>query len=63
MPHFSQEGHDIVLCQLCARKLNTGVERPQSRPDLTGNESAANVCNTCVEASDHCEASQSFGRD
>lgn len=52
MPLFSDEGHDCVICQTCSRLVDTGVEAITWRPDLTGNESAGNVCESCIEKND-----------
>jgi hypothetical protein len=50
MPYFSESGHDLVLCQVCGRDIDTGKETPTWRPDITGNPSAGNVCRECVAA-------------
>lgn len=48
MPHFSESGHDEVICQVCGRVVDTGRETVEWRPDLTGSESAGNVCAKCI---------------
>jgi hypothetical protein len=49
MPHFSESGHDEVICQKCGRIVNTGKEKVEWRPDITGNQSAGNVCVPCIQ--------------
>lgn len=48
MPHFSKSGHDEVICQKCTRIVDTGKESVDWRPDITGSQSAGNVCGFCV---------------
>jgi hypothetical protein len=48
MPHFSPSGHDMVLCQICGRDVDTGQESVSWRPDATGYQSAGNVCSQCL---------------
>lgn len=43
MPHFTDDGRDTVLCQVCARVVTAATWRP----DITGNKSAGNVCKSC----------------
>lgn len=50
MPHFSPSGHDMVLCQKCGRDVDTGKEKVEWRPDITGKPSAGNVCEECLLA-------------
>lgn len=52
MPHFSKSGHDMVLCQVCGRDIDTGKDQPEWRVDITGNKSAGNVCPSCVAMHD-----------
>jgi hypothetical protein len=59
MPKFSSSGHDVVLCQVCARDIDTEFEMPSWRPDITGRQSAANVCPKCVDAHDEKNATWS----
>lgn len=49
MPHFSESGHDLVICQVCGRDIDTGKETPVWRP-IPGrkNNSSGNVCAQCV---------------
>lgn len=47
MSKFSETGHDVVICQRCSRLVDTGAEKVSWRPDITGNESAGNVCEVC----------------
>lgn len=47
MPHFDENGEGTWICQVC------GIIYPDSipsewRPDITGHESAGNVCPTCL---------------
>ena len=53
MPHFSESGHDLVLCQVCGRDVDSGTEEVSWRPDITGHKSAGNVCPSCVSKHDH----------
>lgn len=48
MPHFSESGHDVVICQKCGRLVDTGKENVTWRPDITGHKSAGNVCDPCL---------------
>jgi hypothetical protein len=48
MPHFSPSGHDMVLCQVCGRDIDTSKEKVVWRPDITGHKSAGNVCAACL---------------
>lgn len=48
MPSFSKSGHDEVKCQVCGRLVDTGIEKVEWRPDLTGNKRAGNVCRNCL---------------
>lgn len=43
MPHFDEFGRDTVLCQKC----HEVVTEANWRPDITGSESAGNVCADC----------------
>ena len=48
MPHFSADGNDTYLCQVCAHEFD-GVKFPSKwRPDITKSKSAGNVCPSCV---------------
>lgn len=48
MPHFSDEGNDTYICQKCARIFDSVKYPSEWRPDITGKESAGNVCPSCV---------------
>jgi len=48
MPRFSETGHDMALCQICGRDVDTGKEKVEWREDITGSERAGNVCQFCV---------------
>lgn len=63
MPHFSENGNDVVICQLCARPIDTGAEKVAWRPDLTRNKSAGNVCARCIqkEESSPCPVCNGLG--
>jgi hypothetical protein len=50
MPHFSPTGHDMCLCQICHRDVDTGAEKMEWRKDVTANQSAGNVCPPCMLA-------------
>ena len=48
MPHFSPEGNDMYICQICGRDLDSAKHPPSWRIDLTKRQSAGNVCPTCL---------------
>lgn len=48
MPRFSHTGHDMCLCQICGRDVDTGAEQVEWKPEVTGSESAGNVCSKCL---------------
>jgi hypothetical protein len=50
MPHFSNccPNADTWICQVCAKIYCGGCVRSEWRPDITGHESAGNVCLTCL---------------
>lgn len=50
MPHFSANGNDTYICQKCARILDSVDYPSEWRPDITGHQSAGNVCPSCVRA-------------
>lgn len=50
MPHFGPRGHDQVMCQVCARAVDTGVKKVEWRTDITGNPRAGNVCEDCIRS-------------
>lgn len=49
MPHFSDccPGADTYICQVCGTIHCSNCEPSQWRPDLTGSQSAGNVCPEC----------------
>ncbi len=49
MPFFSDSGADTWLCQKCYEVFASDEVMSEWRPDITGNDSAANVCPDCVE--------------
>lgn len=52
MPHFSPKGNDTYICQRCARVFDS-IESPSYwRTEITGCESAGNVCEACRDAHD-----------
>lgn len=62
MPTFGPNGRDEFICQKCARVLESTDLYPQWRPDITGNESAGNVCMQCIRQHDaHDKAIQDAG--
>ncbi len=48
MPHFDEFGGDEWVCQICGKIQNSRVI-PVWRTDVTGHESAGNVCPKCME--------------
>jgi len=52
MPHFSESGHDVVLCQGCGSLIDTGKTETNWRPDITGSKCAGLVCQPCVDKHD-----------
>lgn len=50
MPHFSESGADMYICQVCGRDLDSEKFPPQWRPDLTGSPRAGNICPSCLGA-------------
>lgn len=49
MPHFSECCRaDKYVCQKCGRQLCSNCHPPKWRPDITGHESAGNVCPSCL---------------
>ena len=50
MPRFSETGADMYICQVCGRDLDGEKHPSQWRTDITGRESAGNVCPSCVRA-------------
>jgi hypothetical protein len=59
--HFSESGHDEVICQLCSRMVDTGKEKIEWRPDLTGHESAGNVCEKCLDRENQMDPAGGYG--
>lgn len=50
MPHFcSKCGADEYICQKCGKIFCSQEHPSQWRPDITGHESAGNVCPWCLE--------------
>jgi hypothetical protein len=54
MPHFSEDGNDMYICQVCGRQLDSVKHPPVWRTDVTGNKSAGNVCPTCLKGKQFC---------
>ena len=52
MPRFSPSGHDMALCQICGRDVDTGREEVVWRTDVTASQSAGNVCPDCMMVHD-----------
>lgn len=48
---------DMVICQKCGRDLCFAEHKFEWRPDITGNEHAANVCEDCVKKFDQAKKS------
>lgn len=48
MPHFDEFGGDMWMCQVCGKEQNSRVQSTW-RPDITGSESAGNVCPVCLK--------------
>lgn len=52
MPHFSDcskhSGQDTWICQGCGQIFCSGCVMSEWRIDITGNNSAGNVCPTCI---------------
>lgn len=46
---ISADGNDMYICQVCGRDLDSVKFPPQWRPDITGRNSAGNVCPPCVQ--------------
>lgn len=45
MPHFTDDGRDTYICQVCAC---IKADTPTWRPDITGHKGAGNVCPSCL---------------
>jgi hypothetical protein len=53
MPHFSPEGNDMYICQVCGRDLDSVKFPPTWRIDITirpgqSNKGLGNVCPKCI---------------
>jgi len=48
MPHFDDSGIGTWICQVCTTIYNDLIES-QWRPDITGLDSAGNVCPQCLK--------------
>lgn len=60
MPHFTEEGNESILCQSCLKQIDCGREKSFWRPDITGNESAATVCEQCASGREERPASEPY---
>lgn len=49
MPHFTSEGNDTYICQVCGQVFDCVHCPPVWRTDITGHESAGNVCPSCLK--------------
>lgn len=49
MPRFGASGHDMALCQICCRDVDTGRETVKWRTDVTERKVAGNVCERCLD--------------
>ena len=49
MPTFGATGADMYICQVCGYDLDSGQLPPVWRPDITGMQSAGNVCPACLK--------------
>ena len=53
MPHFCDWcGAETYICQKCRKIFCSEDHPPKWRPDITGNESAGNVCPMCLKRYD-----------
>lgn len=50
MVAFCECGADMYICQMCGKDLCSKDYPSEWRPDITENESAGNVCPSCVKA-------------
>lgn len=53
MPHFSESGSDMVICQVCGGDFDSALVKMTWRTDITNNPRAGNVCESCVKAHDN----------
>ncbi len=48
MPHWNERGEETVVCQKGSHTVP--ASQVEWRPDITGNQSAGNVCKACIRS-------------